>query len=74
MRRYVIQECDCDTYFPQLPANILLDLGDGTAPKKIGEMGIVHPSVLEKFGLGYPASCVEITWKTSSTCSTHNIR
>jgi phenylalanyl-tRNA synthetase beta chain len=60
VRRYIIKECDCDTYFPQRSAEILLDAGDGSALKKIGEMGIIHPNVLQNFGLTYPASAMEI--------------
>ena len=60
VRRYIVKEKDCDTYFPQRSADILLDNGDGSKPKKIGEMGILHPKVLESFGLGYPASAMEI--------------
>ncbi len=60
VRRYIIRESDCATYFPLRSADILLDRGDGSAPTKIGEMGVVHPTVLKEFKLVYPASCVEI--------------
>ena len=49
-------------YSPKFLAlkQILLDAGDGSALKKIGEMGIIHPNVLQNFGLTYPASAMEI--------------
>jgi len=47
------------TYFPGRAASILL-----TAPGRekicIGTFGILHPEVLDKFDIKYPASCVEL--------------
>ena len=47
------------TYFPGRAASILL-----TAPDRekicIGTFGILHPEVLDKFDIKYPASCVEL--------------
>ena len=60
IQRYILEECQSDTYFPQRSANVLIDNGDGSKPIKIGEMGVLHPEVLTAFGLGYPVSCVEI--------------
>lgn len=60
IQRYILQEQDNATYFPSRSANILIDMGDGSPPVKIGEMGVLHPDVLTKFQLGYPVSCMEI--------------
>jgi phenylalanyl-tRNA synthetase beta chain len=60
IQRYILQEQDNATYFPSRSANILIDMGDGRPPVKIGEMGVLHPDVLTKFQLGYPVSCMEI--------------
>ena len=49
----------CETKISR-SANILIDMGDGRPPVKIGEMGVLHPDVLTKFQLGYPVSCMEI--------------
>jgi len=32
----------------------------GTCTKKVGSLGVLHPSVLEAFGLKDPASTVEM--------------
>ena len=34
---------------------------DGTADLEIGVLGILHPSVLEKFEISYPCSALEFT-------------
>lgn len=60
IQRYVLQESESPTYFPQRSADILIDQGDGSDLIKIGEMGVLHPDVLSNFSLGYPVSCMEI--------------
>ena len=60
IQRYVLEEMENDTYFPQRSAAILIDGGDGKPPVRVGEMGILHPEVLTMFQLGYPVSCMEI--------------
>lgn len=55
---YWLEPIDEDTFFKGRAAAIYLRLG-GKA-QRIGEFGILHPSVLEKFDLKYPVSTVEI--------------
>lgn len=50
---------DAGTYFPKRAASILLTK-PGQEQTSIGTFGILHPEVLEKFGIEYPASCVEL--------------
>ncbi|RFU26814.1 hypothetical protein B7463_g9515, partial [Scytalidium lignicola] len=58
MDGYWIEEIDEPTFFPGHAAAIFLRL-DGKAVR-IGEFGILHPTVLEKFELRYPVSTLEI--------------
>ncbi|TVY13560.1 Phenylalanine--tRNA ligase beta subunit [Lachnellula arida] len=55
---YWIEEIDEQTFFPGHAAAIWLRLGGKAV--RIGEFGILHPSVLEKFELRYPVSTLEI--------------
>ncbi|KAH8815732.1 hypothetical protein F5884DRAFT_190761 [Xylogone sp. PMI_703] len=55
---YWIEEIDEPTFFPGHAAAIFLRL-NGKAVR-IGEFGILHPTVLEKFDLRYPVSTLEI--------------
>lgn len=55
---YWLEEIDEATFFKGRAAAIYLRLG-GKATR-IGEFGILHPTVLEKFDLRYPVSTVEI--------------
>lgn len=55
---YWLEEIDEATFFKGRAAAIYLRL-DGKATR-IGEFGILHPTVLEKFDLKYPVSTVEI--------------
>ncbi|TVY83623.1 Phenylalanine--tRNA ligase beta subunit [Lachnellula suecica] len=55
---YWIEEIDEPTFFQGHAAAIWLRLGGKQA--RIGEFGILHPSVLEKFELRYPVSTLEI--------------
>ncbi|WQF76030.1 Class II Aminoacyl-tRNA synthetase/Biotinyl protein ligase (BPL) and lipoyl protein ligase (LPL) [Colletotrichum destructivum] len=55
---YWIEEIDEATFFPGHAAAIYLRLGGKEA--RIGEFGILHPTVLEKFDLKYPVSTLEI--------------
>ncbi|KAL1844856.1 hypothetical protein VTK73DRAFT_1659 [Phialemonium thermophilum] len=55
---YWIEEIDDPTFFPGRAAAIFLRLGGQT--RRIGELGVLHPTVLEKFDLKYPISTLEI--------------
>ncbi|CAM1502855.1 Fc.00g076310.m01.CDS01 [Cosmosporella sp. VM-42] len=55
---YWIEELDDDTFFAGHAASVYLRVGGKEA--RIGEFGILHPTVLEKFDLRYPVSTLEI--------------
>ncbi|KAF5623980.1 phenylalanyl-tRNA beta subunit [Fusarium sp. NRRL 25303] len=55
---YWIQELDDATFFAGHAASVYLRLGG--KERRIGEFGILHPTVLEKFDLKYPVSTLEI--------------
>ncbi|KAM3514866.1 hypothetical protein MY11210_001471 [Beauveria gryllotalpidicola] len=55
---YWIEELNEDTFFPGHAAAVHLRLGGKEA--RIGEFGILHPTVLEKFDLRYAVSTLEI--------------
>ncbi|KAK0636148.1 phenylalanyl-tRNA synthetase beta chain [Bombardia bombarda] len=55
---YFIEEINEPTFFPGRAAAIFVRL-DGKVTR-IGEFGVLHPSVLEKFELKYPVSTLEI--------------
>ncbi|OIW28508.1 phenylalanyl-tRNA synthetase [Coniochaeta ligniaria NRRL 30616] len=55
---YFIEEIHEPTFFEGRAAAIFLRLDGQT--KRIGEFGVLHPTVLEKFDLKYPVSTLEI--------------
>ncbi|KAL2111745.1 hypothetical protein VUR80DRAFT_9387 [Thermomyces stellatus] len=55
---YWIDELNEETFFPGRGAAVWLRVGG--VEKRIGELGVLHPSVLEKFDLKYPVSTLEI--------------
>ncbi|KAI8405262.1 hypothetical protein FOFC_14741 [Fusarium oxysporum] len=55
---YWIEELDDATFFTGHAASVYLRLGG--KERRIGEFGILHPTVLEKFDLKYPVSTLEI--------------
>ncbi|TWU74804.1 phenylalanine--tRNA ligase subunit beta [Metarhizium rileyi] len=55
---YWIEELKEETFFPGHAASVHLRLGG--KDRRIGEFGIIHPAVLEKFDLRYPVSTLEI--------------
>ncbi|KAF7560007.1 hypothetical protein G7046_g4146 [Stylonectria norvegica] len=55
---YWIEELNDETFFPGHAAAVYLRLGG--KERRIGEFGILHPTVLEKFDLRYPVSTLEI--------------
>ncbi|KAI0127914.1 phenylalanyl-tRNA synthetase [Xylariales sp. AK1849] len=55
---YWLEPISEETFLPMRAAAVYLRLG-GKATR-IGEVGILHPSVLEKFEMKYPASTLEI--------------
>ncbi|KAK7397932.1 phenylalanine--tRNA ligase subunit beta [Neonectria punicea] len=55
---YWIEELNDATFFPGHAAAVYLRYGGKEA--RIGEFGVLHPTVLEKFDLKYPVSTLEI--------------
>ncbi|KAH6969785.1 hypothetical protein HG530_014109 [Fusarium avenaceum] len=55
---YWIEELDDATFFAGHAASVYLRVGG--KERRIGEFGILHPTVLEKFDLKYPVSTLEI--------------
>lgn len=55
---YFIQGIDDPTFFSGRAAAINVRLGGKV--QRIGELGILHPTVLDKFGLGYPVTTLEL--------------
>ncbi|KAK3369998.1 phenylalanyl-tRNA synthetase beta chain [Podospora didyma] len=55
---YFIKEINEPTFFDGRAAAIYLRLGGKV--QRIGEFGVLHPTVLEKFDLRYPVSTLEI--------------
>lgn len=55
---YWIEEISENTYFQGYAAAIYLRLGGKT--ERIGEFGVLHPTVLEAFDIKYPVSALEI--------------
>mmetsp|Transcript_18003 Transcript_18003/g.12938 ORF Transcript_18003/g.12938 Transcript_18003/m.12938 type:complete len:142 (+) Transcript_18003:1471-1896(+) len=54
-KQYYLKECNDDSrYFGKRGANIMLN------GKKIGTVGVLHPSVLENFELKYPVCAFEV--------------
>jgi len=59
---YYIKESEDPTYFPNRCAGIFLrrsSMSSSIVTSKIGNFGILHPNVLEKFEIIYPCSVVE---------------
>ncbi|PHH84184.1 hypothetical protein CDD83_2345 [Cordyceps sp. RAO-2017] len=56
---YWIEELNEETFFPGHAAAVYLRLGG--KEQRIGEFGVLHPIVLEKFDLRYPVSALEIS-------------
>jgi len=57
---YWIEEVDDPTYLPGHAAAVYLKLGGHQEAKKIGQFGILHPTVLKNFELPFPASVLEM--------------
>ncbi|KXX76646.1 Phenylalanine--tRNA ligase beta subunit [Madurella mycetomatis] len=55
---YFIQGIDDPTFFSGRAAAINVRMGGQL--RRIGELGILHPTVLDKFGLGYPVTTLEL--------------
>ncbi|KAF2968647.1 hypothetical protein GQX73_g4891 [Xylaria multiplex] len=56
---YFIQEISDSTFFPGRAAGVYLGKR-GEESQRIGEIGVLHPEVLEKFELKYPVSVLEL--------------
>ncbi|KAH9038863.1 phenylalanyl-tRNA synthetase subunit beta [Lactarius hengduanensis] len=57
---YYIKERTDPTFFPGRAATIFYRAREGQ-DVEIGKLGILHPSVLEKFEIGYPCSALEFS-------------
>ncbi|KAI1741891.1 phenylalanyl-tRNA synthetase [Xylaria scruposa] len=58
VKDYFIQEIPDSTFFPGRAAGVYLGKeGEG---RRIGELGVLHPEVLEKFEIKYPVSVLEL--------------
>jgi phenylalanyl-tRNA synthetase beta chain len=55
---YYIEELSEPTFFPGRAAAVMLR--EGGSARRVGEFGVLHPSVLEAFGLKYVASVLEV--------------
>ncbi|KAH9999307.1 B3/4 domain-containing protein [Russula vinacea] len=65
-RGYYLKERNDPTFFPGRAATIYYRAGSTDAIRdgkdvEIGRLGILHPSVLEKFEIGYPCSALEFS-------------
>ncbi|KAI0431797.1 phenylalanyl-tRNA synthetase [Xylaria sp. FL1042] len=59
VKDYFIQEISDSTFFPGRGAGVYLGkIGEGS--QRIGEIGVLHPGVLEKFEIKYPVSVLEL--------------
>ncbi|KAI1129325.1 phenylalanyl-tRNA synthetase [Nemania abortiva] len=56
---YFIQEISDPTFFPGRAGGVYLGKKGGES-QRIGEIGILHPEVLEKFEIKYPVSVLEL--------------
>ncbi|KAI1432435.1 phenylalanyl-tRNA synthetase [Xylaria sp. CBS 124048] len=59
VKDYFIREIFEPTFFPGRAAGIYLGREDGES-RRIGEIGVLHPEVLEKFEIKYPVSVLEL--------------
>ncbi|KAI0454060.1 phenylalanyl-tRNA synthetase [Xylaria acuta] len=58
VKDYFIQEISDSTFFPGRAAGVYLGkVGDS---RRIGEIGVLHPEVLEKFEIRHPVSVLEL--------------
>ncbi|KAH9077329.1 hypothetical protein EDB83DRAFT_2549113 [Lactarius deliciosus] len=62
---YYIKERTDPTFFPGRAATIFYRAREGQ-DVEIGKLGILHPSVLEKFEIGYPCSAARVFTRASS--------
>lgn len=51
---YEWRQSESDTFFPGRHADVFVK------GQKVGEFGIVHPAVLEKFDIEYPVTALEL--------------
>ncbi|KAI1755743.1 phenylalanyl-tRNA synthetase [Xylaria castorea] len=58
VKDYFIQEIPDSTFFPGRAAGVYL--GKVGESRRIGEVGVLHPEVLEKFEIRYPVSVLEL--------------
>ncbi|TLD36629.1 Phenylalanyl-tRNA synthetase class IIc beta subunit archae/euk cytosolic [Venturia nashicola] len=59
INHYWIEELDDSTYFHGHSAALNIQI-DGKVQKRVGEFGVLHPTVLKNFELPFPVSALEI--------------
>ncbi|RWA12037.1 hypothetical protein EKO27_g3083 [Xylaria grammica] len=59
VKDYFIQEISDSTFFPGRAAGVYLGKAGGES-HRIGEIGVLHPEVLDKFEIRYPVSVLEL--------------
>ncbi|TGJ78273.1 hypothetical protein E0Z10_g10493 [Xylaria hypoxylon] len=59
VKDYFIQEIPDSTFFPGRAAGVYLGKV-GEESRRIGEIGVLHPEVLDKFEIRYPVSVLEL--------------
>jgi len=57
---YYLKETNDPMYFPGRAARIIYRVPT-QSEVEIGRIGVLHPTVLEKFEIGYPCSVLEFT-------------
>ncbi|RYC56163.1 hypothetical protein CHU98_g10051 [Xylaria longipes] len=58
VKDYFVQEISDSTFFPGRAAGVYL--GKAGESRRVGEIGVLHPEVLEKFEIRYPVSVLEL--------------
>lgn len=57
---YFVRPSSDPCFFPGMSADIVLKFEDGRPEQVVGNMGVVHPKVLENFEVSYPCSVLEM--------------
>jgi phenylalanyl-tRNA synthetase beta chain len=57
---YSVRASTDECYFQGMRAEVVLRWDDARGEQVVGTMGVVHPSVLDNFGITYPCSLIEI--------------
>jgi phenylalanyl-tRNA synthetase beta chain len=57
---YFVTNSTDECYFQGMRAEVVVRWDDSRGEQVVGTMGVVHPSVLDNFGITYPCSMIEI--------------